>query len=223
MAAENRAVRRPTITYEEYMTTAIHSIGMVFIWATYLAHKHIAATTLRDMDPVLLRGARVVRLSNDIASYRSHLERKEGRFDGVRLEVEGGHMALEVVDRHERQAARERQRLRGREAHQERADQAGPLGHGHRLEVVEPDARVGQRTFHGRHDQLQVPARGHLGHDTAVRRVQGGLRGNDVREDGAAPRHDRRGGLIARRLDPEDHTGGSASFHMMSASSRLSV
>jgi len=70
MAAENRLVRRATLTYDEYMSTAIHSIGMVFIWATYLAHKHLPVTTLREMDPVLLDGARVVRLSNDVASCR---------------------------------------------------------------------------------------------------------------------------------------------------------
>ena len=56
MAAENRAVMKATITYDGYMSTAIQSIGMVFIWATYLAHKHVAVTTLREMDPVLLAG-----------------------------------------------------------------------------------------------------------------------------------------------------------------------
>ena len=55
MSAENRALRRATITYEEYMSTAIHSIGMAFIWATYLADKHVAVTTLREMDPVCSR------------------------------------------------------------------------------------------------------------------------------------------------------------------------
>jgi hypothetical protein len=70
MAVENRAVKRATITYEEYMGTAIHSIGMVFFWATYLAHKHVPMTTLRKLDPVLLQGAKIVRLSNDLASYR---------------------------------------------------------------------------------------------------------------------------------------------------------
>ena len=58
------------------MSTAIHSIGMVFIWATYLAHKHVAVTTLREMDPVLLQGARIVRLSNDIASCRQQRNKK---------------------------------------------------------------------------------------------------------------------------------------------------
>ena len=70
MAAENRAARRATITYEEYMGTATDSIGMVFVWATYLAHEHVPMTTVREMAPVLLQGARVVRLSNDMASYR---------------------------------------------------------------------------------------------------------------------------------------------------------
>ena len=70
MAAENRSLRRATSSYEDYMRTAVYSIGMVFIWATYLAHEHLPATTLREMTPVLVEGARVVRLSNDIASYR---------------------------------------------------------------------------------------------------------------------------------------------------------
>lgn len=70
MASEVRSHRRATITYEEYMRTAIHSIGMVFLWATYLAHEDVPMTTIREMAPILLRGAEVVRLSNDMASYR---------------------------------------------------------------------------------------------------------------------------------------------------------
>jgi len=76
MAAENRAVRKATITYDGYMNMAIHSIGMVYVWATYLAHKHVAVTTLRQMDPVLLQGARIVRLSNDMASCRQQRKTK---------------------------------------------------------------------------------------------------------------------------------------------------
>jgi hypothetical protein len=76
MAAENRAVRRATMAYDGYMSVAIHSIGMVFIWATYLTHKDVAVTALREMEPVLLQGARIVRLSNDIASYRQQKNTK---------------------------------------------------------------------------------------------------------------------------------------------------
>ena len=92
MAAENRSVRRrATITYDEYMRTAIRSIGMVFIWATYLAHEHVPMTTIREMGPVLLEGATVVRLSNDMASYRQRRNRKNaltlagGRSPGARI------------------------------------------------------------------------------------------------------------------------------------------
>ena len=74
MVAENRAVRTAR-TYEEYMRTAIHSIGMVFLWGTYLAHERVPMGTLRVMAPVLVQGARIVRLSNDMASHRQRQKR----------------------------------------------------------------------------------------------------------------------------------------------------
>jgi hypothetical protein len=111
MAAENRSVRRrATITYEEYMRTAIHSIGMVFIWATYLAHQHVPMTTIREMGPVLLEGATVVRLSNDMASYRQRRNRQNaltlvrGRRPGARIlrlvlqEAQGFRQGVEALD-----------------------------------------------------------------------------------------------------------------------------
>ena len=150
-------------------------------------------------------------------------EHQERRLDRIRLEVERGDVAVQVVDGDQRQPAREGKRLRRREADEERADQPWPLGDGHRPDVVQGHARVGERALHRGHDQLQVPARRDLRDDAAVRRVQRRLRADDAREDDAVRRHDRGGGLVARRLDAEDHTGGSASFHMMSASSRLSV
>lgn len=76
MAAENRAVRSRTITYEEYMHTAIYSIGMVFVWATYLAHEQVPETKLREVNPILVQGAKVVRWSNDLASYRQHRNKR---------------------------------------------------------------------------------------------------------------------------------------------------
>ena len=96
MAAENRSHRRATITYEEYMRTAIHSIGMVFIWATYLAHEHVPVTTMREMAPVLVKGARVVRLSNDIASYRQRRNKENALtlVGGSRPEVRIGRLVV---------------------------------------------------------------------------------------------------------------------------------
>lgn len=76
MAEENRAIRRATITYDEYMRSAVDSMGMVFIWTTYLANRHVPMTTLRELAPVLVRGAMVARLSNDIASYREDKKKR---------------------------------------------------------------------------------------------------------------------------------------------------
>lgn len=70
MTAENRAIRRADISFDEYMETAVHSIGMIFVWSTYLVHKNVPISTIRDMHAVLLLGAKIARLSNDIASYR---------------------------------------------------------------------------------------------------------------------------------------------------------
>ena len=110
MAAENRSARRATTTYEEYMRTAIHSIGMVFIWATYLAHEHVPMTTIREMAPVLRQGARVVRLSNDMASYRQRKNERNAltlvggsRPDArirrlVMQEAQGFRQSLEALD-----------------------------------------------------------------------------------------------------------------------------
>lgn len=76
MARESRAARRTDLGIDEYMHTAIHSIGMVFVWATYFVHKGVPLKTLRDMGPALLLGAEIVRLSNDIASYRRRKNKK---------------------------------------------------------------------------------------------------------------------------------------------------
>lgn len=110
MAAENRSVRRATTTYEEYMRTAIQSIGMAFIWATYLAHAHVPMATIREMAPLLRQGARVVRLSNDMASYRQRRNkqnaltllggsRSEARIRGlVMQEAQAFRQSLEALD-----------------------------------------------------------------------------------------------------------------------------
>jgi len=77
------------------MRTAIHSIGMVFIWATYLAHEHVPMSMMREIAPILLRGARVVRLSNDMAG---------GRGAGARMrrlvaqEAQAFHGSIEALD-----------------------------------------------------------------------------------------------------------------------------
>jgi hypothetical protein len=70
MEAENRVARTVDVTFDEYMDTAVHSIGVAFVWSTYLVHKDVSPSTLRALDSVMLLGARTARLSNDLASYR---------------------------------------------------------------------------------------------------------------------------------------------------------
>ena len=93
--------------------------------------------------------------------------------------------------------------------------------------------RLGECLADDRADELEVAARGDLRDDAAVAGVEVGLRGDDGGEHPAVPRDDRSGGLVARRLDAQDHPVSSRapastrrrsdSRHMITASSRLSV
>ena len=61
-----------------------------------------------------------------------------------------------------------------------------------------------------RRNELEVTPRGDLRDDAAVASVQLGLRGDDVREDVSRAGDDRRGGLVARCLDSENHRAAGA-------------
>ena len=77
---------------------------------------------------------------------------QEGRLDRLGLQVQRGQVAVQVVHRHERQAAGKRDRLGGREADEQGADQPRPLGHGDGIEIRERHARLGERLLDHRHD-----------------------------------------------------------------------
>ena len=130
---------------------------------------------------------------------------EERRLERIRLEVERGDVAVEVVDRDERQPARPGDGLRGGKADEERADQARALRHGDAVDVLERRVRLGERLADHRRHELEVPPRGDLGHDAAVAGVQLRLRGDDARKDLSVLRDDRRRRFVTRGLDPEDH------------------
>ena len=132
-------------------------------------------------------------------------EAEVGRLDRVVAERAGHHVPVQVVHRHERQPARGGERLRGRDADEQRADQPGSARDRDLLDVVEPRAGPLERVGGHRVDQLQVVARGDLRHHAAVARVQQPLRGDHVREDPAVVADDRGAGVVAARLDGEDH------------------
>ena len=157
-------------------------------------------------------------------------EAGERRLEGLGPQVERRDVRAEMVDRHEREAARPGDRLRGREADEQRADETGALGDGDPADVVEAPPRVVERRAQDRRNELEVPSRGDLRHHAAVPRVELGLRGDDRGEQLAVLGDDGGGRLVAGRLEAEDEPAhaapsgsGSASRHMISASSRLSV
>ena len=157
----------------------------------------------------------------------------EGRLDRLGAEVERGDVPFEMVDRDERDAARPGHGLRRREADEERTDQARTARDADALDVGHLSTRLGECLADDRADELQVAAGGDLRDDAAVPAVEVGLRGDDGGEHPAFPRDDRSGGLVARRLDAQDHAVSSRapastrrrsdSRHMITASSRLSV
>ena len=109
---------------------------------------------------------------------------------------------------HQRLAVHERDGLGHLHAHEQRAHEAGPLGHRHRVQVgvAEPRLRHGPRDH--RADVLDVVSRRQLRHHAAVRRVDLGLRGDHVGEDAAAVLHHRRRRLVAGRLDGQHASPG---------------
>ena len=136
---------------------------------------------------------------------------QERRLDRVGREVVGGHVAVQVVDGRERQPAGGGERLGGGDADEQRADQAGALGHGDRLDVVQRRARLLQRVVDDHVDQLEVVARGVLGHD-AAEAVVDPLGGDDAGADLAVAGHDGGAGVVAARLEREDHVNGPTAF-----------
>ncbi len=132
---------------------------------------------------------------------------------------------MQMVDRGERQPVRPRERLRGGDADEQRADEPRAARDADELEPVERCVRVGERLADDGHHELEMPPRRDLGHDAAEARVQVGLRGDDVREDLAVTRYDGGRRFVARSLQRKDHATDCAcgSRHMISASSRLSV
>ncbi len=155
-----------------------------------------------------------------VAAARQQTE--ERWLERLRLEIERGDVAVEVVDGDERQPARPRDRLRRSEADQEGSDQPRALGDRNPVDIGEGRVPCRERLADHRGDKLEVPPRGDFWHDAAEACMQLGLRRDDAGEDLALVRDERRRSLVARGLDPENQRP-TGSFHMISASSRLSV
>ena len=126
---------------------------------------------------------------------------QERRLHRVGLEVEGRDVAVQVVDRDERQPPRPRDRLGGGEPDEQRADQARARGDADRADVPEVGAGLPERLAHDRRDELEVAPRSDLRHHASVARVQVGLRRDDVGEDAAVLGDERGSRLVTGGLD----------------------
>ena len=123
----------------------------------------------------------------------AHHERHQGQLRRrslglVRVEQpRGADVALEVVDRDERQAGVPGQRPRHGDAHEQRSGEARALGDGDPVEVAQVrHARRGARLLEHGHHPAQVGARRDLGHDAAGARVERDLARDHVGPDAPA-------------------------------------
>jgi hypothetical protein len=112
-------------------------------------------------------------------------------------------VALQVVDRDQRQPPRGGDRLGGADPDQEGADQPRPDRDRDRLDLLQPHPGLAQRRLDHRRGQFEVLSRGDLGDDAAEGGVLG-LRGDQV-DDDPRPIEDGGAGVVAGGLDREDH------------------
>ena len=173
--------------------------------------QHAKAAGLGDVDQQRVTAARE--------------QAEKGRLDRLRLEVERCNVTVQVIDRDQRQPVRPGDGLRSRETDEQRADEAWSLRDRDRIEGLELGVRLGQCLPQHGHDELEVASRSDLRDDAPEASVKLRLRGDDVREDSPIGRDDRGGRLVTRSFDAQDQSSGSliGSFHMINASSRLSV
>ena len=152
-------------------------------------------------------------------------EAHEGRLDRVGAEEERRDVSVQVVDGGEGQRQPPGKRLGCRQTDEQRAYESGAARRGHELDVAEGRVGIAESLLdHGRHELEMAPGC-HLRYDAAERRVQLGLRRDDIGEHVSVAGDEGRCRLVAGGLDPEDHAASppAASRHMITASSRLSV
>src|SRR5262245_1771390 len=138
-----------------------------------------------------------------VASAREQAEK--GRLDGVGLKVQRGDVTVEMVDRDDGEPLRPRQRLRGRQPDEQRADQARAGGDRDAVDVVEGHVRLLLGLAEHREHELEMPARGHLGHDAPESGVEVRLRGDDIRPDVPLLGDERSGRFVAGGLERQNH------------------
>ena len=114
-------------------------------------------------------------------------------------------MGLDVVDDDQRFFEDEGQGLGGRQSHQERPHESRMRDHGDGRQIVEFHAGFLQRVVDDRQDPLDMRPRGDFRNDTAEPLMNLGLRRDDAGANDEVFVDHRRGRLVARRFDRQQH------------------
>ena len=109
-----------------------------------------------------------------------------------------------MIDRNQGLIARHGQRLGADKAHHHAADQPRPGGRSNGVHIIKAKPCIGHHPFEHGGKPFGVRARRDFGHHPAIGRVFGFLAGDALRHDGAICAHQRHGGFIAARLNPQN-------------------
>ena len=126
-------------------------------------------------------------------------------------------MAFEMVDRDQRLARRQREPLAGEQPDHHPADQARPGGRGDGVDLAERDVGLGQHLPDQPGQDLDMGARGDLGHDAAERPVRLVLPDHRLGEDLPVAGDQRRRAVVAGGFEAEDQRHLRRAFASMAA------
>ena len=131
-------------------------------------------------------------------------EAGKGRFQRRLRDIVGADMSLDVVDTDQGDPGRKAQSLGGGDTDQEGADQAGPVGDGDGVHLLQLFPSLLQGLADHLRDALGVFSGGDLGHHAPVEGVDIDLGGDHIGQDRAAVDNDGGGCLVTAGFDRED-------------------
>ncbi len=115
-------------------------------------------------------------------------------------------VTLEMIDGDQRLAGREREALAGKKRDHDAADQAGPGGGGDSIDIANRNAGLAEDVADQRRQNLDVRAGGDFGNNAAIRLMSRSLADDFLGKDVPIRRDKRRGAVVARGFQSEDHS-----------------
>ena len=128
------------------------------------------------------------------------------------FQEDGAEMSLQMVDSTERDVQGKGERLGGREAHEERSDQAGPTSDSKAFQITPPQAGVIHGFAQDGNDLLQVIPACQFGHNAPIGAVGFDLRVNYVGDNVPAVTQDRDSTIVTGTFNAKDIHDNSELF-----------